>query len=115
MASLSALLILAMCALSMEPSRLGSSTSTRQRPSSYTTAQVSSLEAQRAGGDRRRGTSTRVPETRSEVNHCPRMQRPRRLGDQGGAGRRRTGAGGPGGDPDQRRLSGVLAEHSLIG
>jgi hypothetical protein len=45
-----------------------------------------------------------------------------RLGDRGGAGlrrtgpdRRRTGAGGPGADPGRRRLSGMLAEHSLIG
>ena len=32
-----------------------------------------------------------------------------------GPSRRRAGAGGPGADPGRRRLSGVLAEHSLIG
>ncbi len=82
-------------------------------------AQVSSLGAQRRPGDRRRGTRTRVPVTRSEADHGPRMQHPGRLGDRGGAGwrrtgpsRRRAGAGGPGVDPGRRRLSGVLAGRS---
>ena len=80
------------------------------------------LGAQRSLGNRWRGTSTRVTVTRSEASHRPRMWLPGRLGNQGGAGRRRTepsrrrtGAGGPGVDPGRLRLSGVLAEHSLIG
>ncbi len=38
-----------------------------------------------------------------------------RAGGGPGPSRRRAGAGGPGADPCRRRLSGVLAEHSLIG
>jgi len=38
-----------------------------------------------------------------------------RAGGGPGPSRRRAGAGGPGADPGRRRLSGVLAEHSLIG
>ena len=39
-------------------------------------AQVSSLGAQRAAGDRRQGTCTRVSVTRSEASHGPRMRLP---------------------------------------
>ena len=38
-----------------------------------------------------------------------------RAGGGPGPSRRRAGAGGPGADPGRRRLSGGLAEHSLIG
>jgi hypothetical protein len=63
---------------------------------------------------------TRVPVTRSEATVERELLG--RLGYRGGAGRqrtgpnrRRTGAGGQGADPARRRLSGMLAEHSLIG
>jgi hypothetical protein len=66
---------------------------------------------------------TRVLVTRSEATiMMERWMEAGRLGDRGGAcrrrsgpNRRRAGAGGPGADPGRRRLSGVLAEHSLIG
>ncbi len=64
---------------------------------------------------------TRAPMTQSEARHCSRMLLPGRIRDREGAGRRRTGpdrrktgAGGSGADPG-RRLSGGLAEHSVIG
>jgi hypothetical protein len=65
-----------------------------------------------------------VTVTRSDASHGPRTRLPGRLADRlgGGAGRwrtgpsrRRTGAGGPGADPGRRRLSGMLAENSLVG
>jgi hypothetical protein len=52
-------------------------------------AQVSSRGAQRAAGDRRRGTHTRVPATRSEASHCQRMLLP----DDSGIEEERAGGG----------------------
>jgi hypothetical protein len=50
-----------------------------------------SLGAPRAAGARPPYVRTRVPVMRSEARLCPRMRRPRRLGDQGGPGRWRSG------------------------
>jgi len=66
---------------------------------------------------------TRVPVTRSEATverwmgaarttRSSRRSGPAEDRAQAGGG---PGAGGPGADPGRRRLSGVLAEHSLIG
>ncbi len=77
------------------------------------------LGEQRAAGDRRRGTHSRIQVTRSEANHGPRMRRPGRLGDRGGAGRLwtgssrlKTGAGGLGVYPGPRRHS-VASGHYM--
>ncbi len=65
---------------------------------------------------------TRVLVTLSEVTVERWMGAARTTRDRGGArmrrtgpNRRRAGAGGPGADSGRRRLSGMLAEHSLIG
>jgi hypothetical protein len=71
-------------------------------PATQQASPVFQIGAQHTAGDRRRGTRTRVPVTRSEANHGPRMQRPERLGDRGGAGR-------------QIRADDVNPECSLIG
>ncbi len=125
MASLSARLILAMRALSMEPRPTLNSDLARPPGGDHAATQQASpgvLGAQRAAGDRRRGTCTRVLVTRSEASRNQTMLLPGRLGDQRGAGRQRTGpsrwrtgAGGPGVDPGRQLLSGVLTERSLIG
>ncbi len=56
------------------------------------------------------------------VEQLSQQKLPGRIGDREGEGlqrtgsdRLRTGAGGQGEDQDRRRLSGELAEHSLIG
>ena len=54
-------------------------------------ARVFSLGAQHAAGNRPRSERTRVPVTRSAARSGSRMRLPGRLGDRGGAGRRRTG------------------------
>ena len=77
----------------------------------------------RAGAPPAMSWRTRVPVTRSEAT-VGAMDGSRsddsefeeeRAGGGPDPSRRRAGAGGPWADPGRRRLSGVLAEHSLIG
>jgi hypothetical protein len=56
-------------------------------------ARVFSLGAQHAAGNRPRSERSRVPVIRSAARSGSRMRLPGRLGDRGGAGRRRTGPG----------------------
>ena len=73
-------------------------------------AKVSSLGARRAAGDRRRGTRTRVPVTRSEANHGPRMQQSGLPDDSGIEEERAGGGAGPaGGGPEQENRAWVRA------